>query len=34
MIILKEIVGKMSGWEPPENLTESMMTGLSGGAYL
>lgn len=32
--ILKQILSKMSGWNPPENLTEKMLKSLAGGPKL
>jgi Transcription factor/nuclear export subunit protein 2 len=32
--ILKQILSKMSGWNPPENLTEKMLNSLAGGPKL
>ena len=32
--ILKQILSKMSGWNPPEKLTEKMLSSLAGGPKL
>lgn len=32
--ILKQILSKMSGWNPPEQLTEKMLSSLAGGPKL
>ena len=34
IFILKQILAKMSGWNPPENLTEKMLKSLAGGPKL